>query len=183
MTKLSVKITPKFNVREIIDTTIRKDWFLFQLEAMKLGFVTKRFMKKYININRKRSGGTGNLARTIKMKKISNIPGVVGWGIGFIPTLNKKAPYWYVLNYGATTSGEKFIPPPSRGHFDGSRPNSSLRGKGKDRWRSGVESTLGESLGYLMIPKTPIRPINYIDASDFHFQIKLINLFQKLKRL
>lgn len=181
MTKLSIKVTPKFNVREIVDSTIRKDWIRFQLEAFNFGFKLKRFMKNYINVNRKRSGGTGNLSRAITLKKISQ-PGTIGWGIGFIPSLNRKAPYWYVLNFGAKITGEKFIPPVSLGHFDGSRPDSVLRGKGTDRWRGGVEATLGESLGYKMTPKTPIRPINYIEATDFRLKLKLNNLLNSIKR-
>jgi len=175
-------ITPKFNTRQIIDSTIRKDWFIFQSEAMDMGQSLHAYMQSYINSNRKRQGGTGNLANSINFSKKAGAGlGTIWWGIGHIPTLQSRAPYWYVVNYGKTVGGRPYIPNYGNfvpGKFSGGdgRPNAGMRGKGVESFRYASGSGMG------MNPKSPIRPINYIQSTQHKLNIDLRALLNRLKR-
>lgn len=171
---MQMKITPKFNIREIMDDTIKKDWFQFQEKAFFLGEKLRRYMQAYINSHRRRSGGSGNLANSINFDKMSR-PGTVGWGIGHIPTLMNRAPYWYVVNYGKTVSGKPYVPNyggfvPGKFRGGDGRPKSEYAGKGVERfdYQSGAGSG--------MWPAHAIRPMNYIQAT----MIKLDKSFKAL---
>ncbi len=172
---ITVKITPKFSPEEIRKTTIEKDWFRFQYEAFNLGAVLLRYMQSYINANRKRSGGSGRLAKSINLHKQTGA-GMIAWGIGHIPTLQNKVPYWYVLNYGKMFRGGLFIPGKGKGmmgSFEGNRPDVSMKGKGTQRWINDGQ--------YYMKPKTPIRPINYIESTLHRLYTGLNKIFRKIK--
>ena len=175
---LKLKITPRFSTKEIIDSTIKKDWFLFQLEAHNMGIALTAYMQSYINSNRKRRGGTGNLAKTIKFYPL-NTAGVVSWGIGSIAELNQQAKYWYVVNYGKKITGEAFVPYNGKftpGSFEGSRPNPAFAGG------QGVQHfNKGDGSGFGLKAKSAIRPINYIESTRHKLMIDMNRLLARLK--
>lgn len=171
---MSLKITPRFSSKQIIDETIRKDWFMFQFEAMNLGARTLNYMQNFILTHRKRRGGTGKLAKSIKLYNVSGT-GFVSWGIGLIPELE---PYWYVINYGKMITGGDFIPGKGKaipGSFEGSRAEAGLGG--------GVEKfNYNDGTGFGMIAKKPVRPMNFIQATRARLNANLRNLINRLKR-
>ena len=166
--------TPKFSTQEIMDSTINKDWFIFQADAFELGQKLTAYMQNYINTNRKRPG-TGNLANAIQFYGKTGA-GYIEWGIGKLSILNRRAKYWYVLNFGATTTGKRFVPPATTGNFEGSPPNSSLIGRGTQRFFH------DSGMMYYMQPKVPIRPINYIQASQHKLGQELSKLLAKTRQ-
>jgi len=175
---LKLKITPRFSTKEIIDSTIKKDWFLFQLEAHNMGIALTAYMQSYINSNRKRRGGTGNLAKTIKFYPL-NTAGVVSWGIGSIAELNQQAKYWYVVNYGKKITGEAFVPYNGKftpGSFEGSRPNHAFAGG-----QGVMHFNKGDHSGFGMKAKSVIRNINYIEATRAKLMIDMNRLLMRLK--
>lgn len=179
---MRAKVTPKFNVAEIMKDTIEKDWMLFQNEAFEMGKKLTSYMQSYVNSNRHREGGTGNLAKAIKFYGKTGA-GFISWGIGKISYLTTKVPYWYVVNYGFMTTGERFIPKGGLGYFNGGRaPDSSLIGSGTERWHgTETEATLGENFGFYLKPKTPVRPINYIQATQHQLGAEFKQLLAKLR--
>jgi len=172
---MRLKITPQFSVKEIIDQSIGKDWYLLQDQAFDMGKKLTSYMQNYINSHRKRSGGTGNLAKQIKFYgKAGAGLGKIEWGIGRIATLNRSARYWYVLNFGKMVTGQRFTPPATTGSFEGQAPDSSLIGKGTQR--------LVRDNKFYINPKAPIRPINYIQATQAKMGQELGRLLAKLRR-
>ena len=178
-----VRITPRFSTREIIDTTIRKDWFIFQDALVDTGEKLHQYMRDYINKNRKRAGGTGNLANSVNFYKEAGAGlGRVFWGIGDISLLNAKAPEWYVINYGKTTSGQSYIP--NYGNFvpgfffggDG-RPKAEYAGKGKESF---IHAPGFADKG--MYPKHPIRPMHYIETTKIKLNRSINAILNKLRR-
>ena len=168
-----LKITPRFSAREIIDETITKDWFIFQNSAYLLGQRMATYMQSYINRNRRRRGGTGKLAKSMKFQGFT-APGMVSWGIGHMPSLPK---YWYVVNYGKMVTGEAFIPFRGKfvpGSFEGNRPSSALKG-GVEKFNRGDGSKFG------MRPKSPIRPMNYISATKARLNANLNVLLARIR--
>ncbi len=166
-------ITPIFNTQEIINSTIKKDWFEFQLRAFALGKRMALYMQHYINANRKRQGGTGNLAKAITFEGLS-VPGTVSWGVGNIDLLNTRAKYWYVINYGKTVGGKAFVPPANTGSFGGNPPDSNKIGKGTEQWTHPGK--------YFMRPKRAVRPINYIESTYHRMNKEIIILLTKSRK-
>jgi len=182
MPEFKMKVTPRFKTKKLWDETVQKDWFKFQERALVLGYRTLRYMKSYINANRKREGGSGNLAKSVDFVKEAGAGlGRIFWGIGSLDRLNTRAPYWYVVNSGKTVSGSPYIP--ARGGFvpgyfrggDG-RPKAEYAGKGREHfdYQSGAGSGIW--------PTHPIRPINYIQASQVKMELELTKILQALKR-
>lgn len=171
-----VTITPIFNAKHIMDATLKKDWFRFQNEAFKMGKSLHVYMQSYINSNRKRKGGTGNLAKSINFHSTS-LPGFISWGIGNIAVLNSKAKYWYVINYGKTVTGKPFIPGGGNfvpGSFEGNKPSSAMKG--------GVQKfNYNDGTGYGMYPKQAIRPMNYIQATRHQLDRRMRLLLASIK--
>lgn len=168
---MRVKITPIFSTKEIVSSTIRKSWFEYQYRAFLLGDQIHKYMQSFINSHRRRAGGSGNLARSINLRKSTGV-GYIFWGIGDIGLLMAKAPYWYVTNFGKKITGELFVPPASTGSFGGNPPISTMRGKGTEKWTHPGK--------YFMRPKTAVRPINYIQASRHKLDIAFNKLLSKL---
>lgn len=177
----SIKITPRFHTREIINSTIRKDWFIFQAQAMVLGERAHKYIQNYVNKNRKRTGGTGNLASSINFHKEAGAGlGRIFWGVGDLSLLNAKAPEWYVVNYGKTVGGVKYIPNWGNfvpGRFSGGdgRPQASQAGKGRDSFNYAPNSGSG------MFPKHSIRPMHYIQSTRAKVTRDIRILLTKLK--
>jgi len=173
-----VVITPMFNTKEIMDTTISKHWIDFQYKAFLFGKELHSFMKGYLNAHRHRKGGTGKLAKAITFDA-DDPAGAVSWGIGNIDVLNKEVPYWYVINYGRKVSGEPFIPGGGKfvpGFFgNGVAPDPSMRGVGTERFTY----TPGKGIDSGMVAGI-IRPINYIEMTEAKLNqglYKLLNAF------
>ena len=162
---MQMKITPIFNTQEIMLTTIKKDWDWFNASAIAIGYQLHAYIQSYVNSNRKRTGGTGNLAKSINFEPMAGAgTGMISWGIGNINNLNASAPYWYVVNYGKTVSGRPYIPNngnfvPGRFRGGDGRPQASMRGKGVESFHYAPGSGMG------MYPKRAIRPMNYISAT------------------
>jgi len=166
-------ITPRFSAKEIIDETITKSWFEFQKESYLLGQRMATYMQNYINRNRHRRGGTGQLAKAMQFQGFTGA-GMVSWGIGYIPSLPQ---YWYVINYGHMVTGEPFVPFRGRfvpGSFEGNKPDSALKG--------GVERfNIGDGSGFGMKPKSVIRPINYIQSTQARLDANLSALLARIR--
>lgn len=169
-----VTVTPRFSARQIMDETIRKDWFLFQSEAFALGQRTQIYMQNYIKNNKKRRGGTGKLEKAIDLVALTGA-GFVSWGVGSIATL---PPHWYVINYGKMITGGEFIPGGGKfvpGSFEGGRAEAGLAG--------GVEKfNYGDGSGFGMTPKKPVRPMNYISATISRLNANLRALLVRIRR-
>ncbi len=167
-----MNITPRFSVQEIIDTTIKKDWFRFQESAFRLGVRMHAYMIGYINKNRNRRGG-GNLAKSINFESHAGAGlGMVSWGIGNITKLASDAPYWYWANYGGQIPGGGAWRPAM---FGDGRADASYRGKGVST------ATAFKTIGGGNIP-SPARPINYIQATRARLDVDLMAILAALKR-
>lgn len=166
-------VTPKFNAKQIYDETIGRHWFEFQNYSYLLGQHMATYMQGYINNNRKRRGGTGNLAKAMNFQGFTSA-GLVSWGIGHIPSLPA---YWYVINYGKMVSGEPFIPFRGKfvpGSFEGDRPSSGLKGGSQ-------HFDIVDGSGFGMYPKSVVRPINYIQATYAQLNIRLTALLARIR--
>lgn len=175
---MRVKITPAFNVNEIMLGTIRKDWFIFQSDALQLGMNLANYMQTFISTRHKRRGASGKLASSITFEPNPNSTGQIGWGVGDISVLNAKAPYWYVVNYGKTVGGQPFIPAKGKfvpGSFEGNAPSPALKG-GVQKFNKGDGSGMG------MFPKSAIRPMNYIQASRAKFNRDFSRLLARIRK-
>ena len=127
-------MTPKFRTREIVNDAITKNWIYFQDRALDMGRKLHAYMQDYINSHKHRRGGSGKLAKAITFDILATAPAKVHWGIGNIQVLNRIAPYWYVVNYGKTTSGQRYVPNYGNfvpGWFRGgdNRPDATEKGK------------------------------------------------------
>lgn len=172
------KVIPVFVGKDIYNEVIQREWFLFQAGALALGHKMQSYMRRYINNNRHRTGGTGKLARAINFEDFSS-PGRINWGIGNIEALNRQAPYWHVIATGRKWSGGRFRP--GGGQYrpveftDGfADPSKRGTGKGKALW--GKRITAGE--------KKPsyIRPIPYISVTRIRLSYEIDKLLAKLAR-
>lgn len=175
---LSMTITPPFRAREIYDSTIKKSWFEFQLGVFEIGKMAHSYMQSFINSNRKREGGTGNLANSITFEPKTGA-GTVFVGIGNIDILQARAPYWYVTNYGQKITGEPFVPGGGKVRpvdFGGNPPEASLRGRGTEKV-TGLKRIIGQE----PVPSI-VRPMHYIQATEHRINANLRNLLNRLRR-
>jgi len=172
---MQLHITPQFNTKEIIDSTIKTRWFEFQMEVVEIGKRLHSYMVNYVNQNRKRSGGTGKLAGSIQFDWVVG-PGTISWGIGLISTLPQ---YWYVVNYGKKITGEPFIPGGGKYRpylFTDGKADAQKRGKG-------TSQALGfrKRIGPLEPVPSVIRPMNYIESTSGRLDAELATLFARLR--
>jgi hypothetical protein len=116
------------------------------------------YMQSYLMTHSKHP--TGRLMSNLDIKIIKTDKGFT-FGIGNIKKLNKESPYWYVLNYGKTITGKKFIPPAFVGSFEGDRPVAGKQG----------QQYVDEG-NYYIQPKT-FTPVNYIEATIAYIKNKL----------
>ena len=160
----TVKITPRFNTKEIHDKTIGRFWIDFQTQAWHMGEGLHRYMISYINSNCKRAGSTGQLEKAITHDTIHGA-GIIGFGIGNMDILNAQAKHWYVINFGKKITGEPFIP------FNGKiRPIEFVDGPA-DPSKVGVGNSQAIKFRRIQDPsKEPrpsiIRPMHYIEATQ-----------------
>lgn len=141
------------------------------LEGMKaFGEIALNELVNQIQLNsgKNRPGQiTGKLANVIKNNGVeftyNPLTRFATVGIGNYRSLraNPKSRYFYVLDYGVTYTGKKFIPPFVKGSFEGSAPNASMVGKGTQ--------TFQKDGTYSMQPKS-FRPINYSSKANMVLQ-------------
>jgi len=166
---MRMSISPKFSVKEIVDSTIGKDWIKFQAGAFDMGKRLHAYMINFLNSHKHRRGGNGKLAKSINFEvKAGAGLGTIFWGLGNISSLPK---YYYWANFGGQIpAGGGFVP----GSFEGSRPESGLRG--------GVEKfNYKDGSGFGMKPGTVARGIHYIEATRTRLNASLRALLLRLK--
>jgi len=151
--------------------------FRFQNEAFLLGNQILAYMQSFINANRKRRGGTGNLAKSMKLETFAGAgTGMISWGIGKISDLMISAPYYYVVNYGKMITGQPYVPFHGKtvpGSFEGNHPNST---GGSEKFN------IGDGSGIFMTPGKAIKPMGYIQATRHQLNVKLRILLKSLSR-
>lgn len=178
-----ITITPKFNVHQWAKTKLDTDWLTFQNRALMLGQRMQSYMIGYIMGHKKRAqsphlDGTLPLETSIKFHIIATAPAMISWGIGHIPSIQAQSPHWYVINYGKTVSGGRFIPNRGQavpGYFQPS-------GKPQANKRNGREPFIYSPGTFVMYPKQAIRPLNYIQASQFKLGNEFRILLASLKK-
>ena len=116
------------------------------------------YMQNYLMTHSKHP--TGRLMSNLDIK-ITRTANGFSFGIGDIKKLNRDTPYWYVLNYGKTTSGKTFVPPSFVGSFEGDRPVAGKQGQ-----------QYVEEGNYYIQPKK-FTPVNYIEATIAYLKNKL----------
>lgn len=165
MLSYSIKITgqPISNMTKKVKSDIQT----IQNRMVRLGYKTVEMMKNNIQAGVKRKA-SGNLAYNMGMTLIPGLDSIF-IGIGNISELNSKAPYWYVVNYGArypgsldVAPGAPYIPPVTRGYFEGSPRNPDGSLSDTQRNQDWVTRKNGK---YYMVPKKAIRPSNYIEKT------------------
>ena len=176
-------ITPVFNVHQWAKKNIEKDWMIFQDRALMLGQRMQSYMIGYIMAHKKRAqsphlDGTLPLEKSIKLHIIATAPAMISWGIGHIPSLQAQSPHWYVINYGKTISGARFIPARGKGVPGYFQPS----GRPMADKRNGREPFIYDPGTFMMYPKNPIRPINYIESTQFRLGNEFRILLATLKR-
>lgn len=179
-----VKITPKFDLHSWTKRKIGEMWFQTQNEVEEMGKRLHNHMITYIATKKKRgqsphADGTISLEKSITLERIGGTA-MLGFGIGNIKKMQKQSPHWYVLNYGCTVFGQRYIPnygkfiPGSFGAGYGQPPYKEKRGTGKETFYHGVGN-------WGMKAKTPIHAINYIESTKHRMGIEVAKLFAKLK--
>lgn len=153
-------ITPKFDAKTWSRKKIQSDWFLFQTSAFKVFEALRYYMIQYIAKNKKRSPSSGKLEQAIWDSSVyEHRSRAFFFGIGKISYLQEHVPYWFVLNSGKMVSGEAFIP------FRGKRVKGSFVPSGRPHPDGSGELFALNDKKFMIRPKKPIRPINYIEAT------------------
>lgn len=162
---LSTNFTPKFDVIQIYNEMISKNWFEIQLKVYELGNEMLAYIQQYITSQIKSKDSTGNLVRSIKLDAQAGAgEGQVAWGIGYIPEMNKTAPYWRLMNYGGSTwQGDYHFTP---GFFDGGKFIYNPMIKEGQSLPSGVKGV--------------ITPMNYIDVTRMQAERALNKILREL---
>jgi hypothetical protein len=142
-----------------------------EAEIPALGKEVHTFMTSFINANRKRPGGTGNLANSITFEADKT-----GFAIGDINVLNEKAPYWEVINYGGV------IPPKTFGYFFPGEPRPHPSYFRQGRWHeAGRDYGMEENYGFPMTPKKAIKTMDYIERTNHFLRLSLAQLLRKVR--
>lgn len=167
---------PKFDTKEIYDSIIQKEWIRLQNLVLELGEHLLEYIQTYINSRTHRDGKTGKLANAMKLDVQAGAGEAgISWGIGHIPTLNVEVSYWYLLNFGGLTA----IAKQGRGvggSFNGEAPSPTKTGTGV-----GTQRFTQENNSFFMIPKSPIRPMNYIEATRQKLNMEINKILKFLK--
>jgi hypothetical protein len=164
MAKAYVTITLKGKnplawVKEVDD----KIHFEFQAKVADLGELTALRMQEIIKSSIKRAGSTGRLENSID-STVLNSTGGVEVGIG---DTARMPIYWEVINDGG------YIPPANLGYFGEGKP--PISGGNGEQW-----THTGSKNDFLMVPRKPIEPVNYIGISARELKQHLINEIDKL---
>lgn len=176
-----IKVTPKLDVKEWVESELNKNWFQFQFEAAELGEEVLKYIHSFIATHKKRPavkhvGKIKSLEEAIKLDKFPAVA-QVGWGIGDISKLKNIAPHWYAINVGGMIPGKgKLVPPGSFAPGDPVPSQGSFR---QGNWQ------VGRSVGdktFSFKAKRPIEPMNYIENSQTFFKFRLQKILDKLRR-
>jgi len=171
MIEISVRsITPIANISKLIEDSVRLNLIDIEVGIDNIANATLDYMRQFITSSLKRGGSAGNLVQQIGLEEV-HMPGTgdAWFGIGDIAQLDKAAPYWHLINYGGHTVASQTgmgIP----GSFGGNPPDPSKAGGGSmgaERWGSG---------NFMMFPKFPIEPMNYIENAEafLHQQLNIL---------
>ena len=95
-------------------------------------------MRNFITTQAKNPEGRLERALTVEFRQTKN---EVSFGIGNTNKLTREAPYWYVLNYGRTISGGKFIPQGFIGYVNDGRPIAGESNKTETLKNTGIMVT------------------------------------------
>jgi len=128
-------------------------------------------MRSFITINSKNPTGRLERALTVEYRENRNS---ISFGIGDRDKLTEEAPYWYVLNYGRTTSGKQFIPTGFIGYVNDGPPMAGETNKAGDVWEASVTE------GHLIEPKT-FTPVPYISVGVSTVKQGMRELHHKIK--
>lgn len=163
ITRIGKNITIRKTGKKLSSTEILKNLGVYN----KMNDITNEallYMQNYLMTHAKHPSGKllSNLDIVIKETASGYI-----FGIGDIPKLNTNAPYWYVLNYGKTTSGAAFIPPKFIGSFEGDRPVAGKQGE---------QAVTG---GNFFIQPTKFTPVNYIEATLAYIKNRMRTTLKK----
>lgn len=177
-------ITPKFDVHRWARKKIESTWLDFQARALDLGKISHAYMINYIMSHKKRGqsphvDGTMPLEKSIKLDILATAPARISWGIGNISVLQTQSPYWYVLNYGKTVGGRRFIPGGGKAVPGFFQPSGAPMGNK----RNGREAFVYSPGTFIMYPKQAIRPINYIQATQFRVGREMRRILATLRRI
>jgi hypothetical protein len=144
-------------------------WTELELELTQIGTDTEQYIREFIQSHLKRTGNTGKLAHSIESDVLQNVfCQILEIGIGNIALMDEQAPGWHLLNYGGmTVAAQTGMGVP--GSFNGERPDSDKAG-GSDRFGPGK---------FMMFPKEPIYPMNYIENADAFLNQKLTAFLSK----
>jgi len=167
-------LTSLADLNKSIDDTFEHDWLTFQEQFREAGLRTWIYIKEYINEHKTRTGGVSNLAESITFEDIAPAgTASVEIGIGNINILNQQAVYWHLINYGGLSLPAQVgmgVP----GSFNGNAPDPSKSGTrgGTERWGQG---------NFMMFPKSPIEPMNYIEAAEMFLVQQMDTLLTSFK--
>jgi hypothetical protein len=128
-------------------------------------------MRNAITTQSKNPEGRLERALTVEYRRGKN---TVSFGIGDTDKLTREAPYWYVLNYGKTTSGKDFIPTGFIGYVNDGPPIAGAENKTGTLWEPSVTE------GYLIIPKE-FTPVRYITVGVDTIKQGMRNLNNKIR--
>jgi hypothetical protein len=173
--EFQVTFSPQFNVKTIYDESIGElagTWLSALFYELADNMLT--YIQGFINSNSHREGQTGNLARSIKLYRGTfKELGEISWGIGLISEMNQLAPYWYLINFGGLTT----IAKEGRGvggYFDGEEPPD----KSKRGTNVGTDKFIQARNNFFMFPKSPIRPMNYIENTRLRLEFQIENIIK-----
>jgi hypothetical protein len=125
----------------------------FKAGLKKITETTHKELHNYIETHKKRKGqyNPRGLHSAFKPAKPIIQGRNILIGLGNEEYLNENYPYWKIINFGG------FINHSVLGWFGlKQRPDKSQRGQGTEVFH-------GHDNGYLLTPKAPIRPMNYIE--------------------
>lgn len=117
-------------------------------------------MRKIIKTQAKRKPTTDQLESAIDSELIEDNRDRLSYGVGNITILDDMARYWRVVNWGG------WIPPATIGYFDNYKP--PIAGMTGERWYYRPSEASSDPFArFIMIPKKPIPPMNYIEKTGY----------------
>lgn len=162
----TLKVTHKGIGLEKFKNKVRKVKIQISSKGETIGYRIAEHISEVINRSRRRkgktsSGGLASAFRDRNMVKVKFMGDIINIGVGNKKLLNTQYPYWKIIDKGG------FIPSATFGFFghggERGRPNSAYAGTGvgiqlwnRREWGRGMGGI------FLLKPKNPIPPMNYI---------------------
>ncbi len=169
---MKVTVTVTGTTPEQFEKIVKTQFITIVNGIEKLGIDTRNYMRNTIKVSKHRKGGNDNLEKNIESIRISSGlgTGIIDHsvGVGYIPLLNEKAPYWRLINYGGMIGmNERWV----RGFFgNGLPPDPSLRGTGVGTDYFYTVPKGANYNSYVMKVSSPIAPMNYIEKTKSWLQ-------------